>query len=113
MYITLTSSYYCTGLHGDWVVGYFVNFYFLSSHVNDPAFESVPEVRIEGTLGSITQEDKGNCIYGNVDICTEAAHVCHRQTAKSMTNRTIEVAAKAPGAFRNPLEEMQYILELP
>jgi len=89
-----------TGLHGDWVVGYYVNMYFVSSQVKDPAFAGVPQVRIEGTLGSITAEDKGNCVYANVDLCTEKAHVCHRQTAKSMANRTKEIAAKAPGAFR-------------
>jgi len=90
---------YC--LHGDWVLGYFVNYYYISSPTKDAGFENVPEVRIEGTLGGTFKEDKGNCIYGSVDMCTEAAHVCHRQTAKSMATRTREVAAKAPGAFPN------------
>lgn len=78
-----------------------MNYYSISSHVKDPAFDGVPQVRIEGTLGSVKSQDRGNCVYGKVETCTEEAHVCHRQTAKSMANRTKEVAAKAPGAFRN------------
>ncbi len=78
------------GLHGDWVVGYYVNYYSISSHTKDPAFDGVPHARI-----------KGNCVYGRVETCTEEAHVCHRQTAKSMANRTRDVAANVPGAFRN------------
>ena len=90
------------GLHGDWVVGYYVNYYSISSHVKDPAFDRIPQVCIEGTLGLFQSENnEGNCEYGSVDTCTENAHVCHRQTATSMANRTREVAARVPGAFRN------------
>lgn len=88
-------------LHGDWVLGYFVNYYYIASHTKDAGFETVPHVRIEGTLGGTFKEEKGNCVYGSVETCTEAAHVCHRQTAKSMANRTREVAAQAPEVFRN------------
>lgn len=88
---------YC--LHGDWAIGYFVNYYYVASHTKDAGFEEVPQVRIEGTLGKTTDKDKGNCVYGGVELCTEAAHVCHRQTVKSMYNRTREVAMEAPGAF--------------
>lgn len=88
---------YC--LHGDWALGYFVNYYYIASHTKDEGFETVPQVRIEGTLGGTFKEDRGNCVHGSVETCTEAAHVCHRQTVKSMVNRTREVAAQAPGAF--------------
>lgn len=90
---------YC--LHGDWALGYFVNYYYISSRTKDAGFENLPEVRIEGTLGGTFKEDKGNCMYNGVDLCTEASHACHRQTAKSMANRTREVAAKDPRAFPN------------
>lgn len=90
-----------TGMHGDWVVGYYVNLYYLSSHVKDPDFAGEPRVRIEGTLGMIKGGTYGNCIHGDVERCDETAHVCHRQTALSMANRTREIAASSPGTFRN------------
>ena len=83
---------YC--LHSDWVVGYFINYYYISSAIK--GFKS--HVRIEGTLGGTFKEDKGNCVHGNVTMCTEAAHVCHRQTVKSMLNRTV-----ASGYKRHPI----------
>lgn len=84
---------YC--LHSDWVVGYFINYYYISSAIK--GFQS--NVRIEDTLGGIYKDDKGNCANVNVTMCTEAAHACHRQTAKSMLNRTVEMAANSPELF--------------
>ncbi len=84
---------YC--LHSDWVVGYFINYYYISSAIK--GFKN--HVRIEGTLGGTFKEDKGNCVHGNVTMCTEAAHVCHRQTVKSMLNQTVQVAKTSPDSF--------------
>lgn len=90
---------YC--LHSDWSVGYYVNYYYLSNHVKDPEFAESPEQRIESTLGDELSNNRGNCVFGDVDSCNETAHVCHGQTAKSMIAWTREIAASAPGVFRN------------
>jgi len=94
-----TNWSYC--LHSDWSVGYYVNFYYLASHIKDPKFARVAEQRIESTLGGDFDKDRGNCEFGDVNSCNETAHVCHGQTAKSMTARTQEIAAKSQGEFRN------------
>lgn len=89
---------YC--LHGDWALGYFVNFYYIANHIKE-GFKDVAEVRIEDSLGGIMKKtDKGNCKYRSVEECTKEAHVCHRQNAESMENRTIEVATASPGVYR-------------
>ena len=87
------------------MLGCFVNFYYISSHTKDDGFENVPQVRIEGTLGGTFKEDKGNCMYANVKVCTEAAHVCHRQTFESMFTRTQEMAAKSPDCYNNVMNQ--------
>ena len=86
-------------LHGDWAVGYYVNFYYISSHVQYPGFENTPEVRIWSSLGGTFKPDRGNCKYRNIEKCSEKAHVCHRQNALSMANQTKNIAAKNPGAI--------------
>lgn len=92
---------YC--LHSDWTVGYYVNYYYISSHIKGEEFADMPALRIESTLGEHWNPNQGNCEFDSVDSCSEAAHVCHRQTANSMTrHQTKEIARKqAPGVFRN------------
>ena len=90
---------YC--LHGDWAVGYYINYYYVSSHIEDPRYQNVTEFRIESHLGGVFTGHWGECKHRKLDKCDETAYVCHKQTATSMVNLTERIAAKAPEAFDN------------
>lgn len=90
---------YC--LHSDWSVGYYVNFYYISSHIKGDEFVDMPQMRIESSLGGDFNPNRGNCEFDSVISCSKSAHVCHGQTAKSMIAQTKEIARDAPGLFRN------------
>ena len=92
---------YC--LHGDWAIGYYVNYYYISAQVKDPKYKNVNEFRIESQLGGggvySAAANTGNCVHDKVETCNMTAHVCHKQTVESMLNLTQQLAAEAPDEF--------------
>lgn len=92
---------YC--MHSDWVLGFFVNHYNISSHVRNPWYKNVPQSRIEEWHGSVTyKRAEGFCNNENVDNCRPDSVTCHYMTSEAMVNYTDVVKAKAlPGQFRD------------
>lgn len=95
---------YC--MHSDWVLGFFVNHYNISSHVQEPYYQNVPQARMEEWQGSVIyKEPQGFCRNDHVDKCQPDSVTCHYMTPQAMTNYTNIVKAKAPaGQFRNELQ---------
>jgi hypothetical protein len=93
------STGYC--MHSDWVLGYFVNFYNVSRHVDNPYYELVPHARIEPfSEGSeIYRRSEGLC--KNDGVCREGDAVCHRTQASWMEEETNRLRQLAPHRFRN------------
>jgi hypothetical protein len=75
---------YC--FHGDWIIGYFLNFYvLLDNRSTNPAPSTLPNFRMDSSLGYQygTRNPKGNC--GQKYSCSRTEHAaCHRQTPESM-----------------------------
>lgn len=92
---------YC--LHGDWVIGYYINYYHITEHVSDPIWKAEPELRIESTFGEFngTKETK-NCRNSDDRRCNrnKDAIFCHRQSVESMNTKFISHLA-ASGKFRS------------
>jgi hypothetical protein len=54
-------------LHGDWILGYLVNFYFLSAHVEDPHYSDVQHSRLWHTGGSASTPGLAE-VYGSRNV---------------------------------------------
>jgi hypothetical protein len=90
---------YC--MHSDWVLGYFVNFYNVSRHVENPYYRRVPQARIDpfANGSEIYRRPEGLC--RNDGVCREGDQVCHRAPAKWMEEETRRWRRLAPHRFRN------------
>jgi len=81
-------------LHADWVMGYFVNHYYLSTHSGQEFFRNNPEDRMYGYRGSEhyagkqTQKNKNQrkeCDHDYDKNCdTTTSHICHHISASKM-----------------------------
>lgn len=84
-------------LHSDWAIGYFVNFYNISSHTTDPFYAGVPQSRMEEWHDSaIYSSKKGFCQNENVENCRPGDVTCHYMTAEAMVNYTNVVRSQVP-----------------
>jgi len=73
---------YC--LHGDWNLGYYINFYNLSKHDTNPYYSTVRHARMESYLGSeIIKKPTGHCFHDG-GKCPNGAAVCHHISAENM-----------------------------
>ena len=85
---------YC--MHSDWVLGFFVNHYNISSHVKEPWYKNVPQSRMEEWQGSVIyRRPEGFCQNDHVDKCHPDSVACHYMTPEAMTNLTNSVKAKS------------------
>ena len=78
-------------LHGDWIFGYFVNFYNISRYTVhsgknffDDNFDDLPESRLHAIMpdSEIYRKHTENC--RNEDSCHENATVCHHLNSNDM-----------------------------
>ena len=98
-------------LHGDWLVGYLVNFYFLSSKVQDPHYAGVDHARLWHTAGSSfvpgLAEEYGRKLNGRNGHCTANKNrpelcspakslVCHGVNASRMAALSNATRAATP-----------------
>jgi hypothetical protein len=89
-YQTWTSTPgYC--FHGDWLLGYYINYYNLGSSPNDGPERDLPYFNIDKSLGYGYggKQQTGNCEYEN-ENCPPTAHVCHRQNPEAMARLELE-----------------------
>ena len=98
---------YC--MHSDWVIGYFVNFYNVSKHVNDPNFsykyteydptyKYTPWARMAAYHDShIYAKPNGYC--KNERDCKEGSPICHRASPEWMEDETQRLRMKFPEQF--------------
>ena len=69
-------------MHSDWVMGFFVNFYNVSKHVEEKFYENVPQARMESFKGShIYAKPTGYC-KNNEGICESGAMICHKPSVQ-------------------------------
>jgi hypothetical protein len=74
---------YC--FHGDWVLGYFINYFGIGTEFYRPDFHSNPKVRIEQHLGhSYNGDVSGNCLNEGWKACGSLSHACHRLGSSEM-----------------------------
>ena len=68
-------------MHSDWVLGYFINYYNVSSHVKDAYYRDVAQSRIEEFQGSelYGSRKKGFCSQDQ-KACEHGSKICHRVT---------------------------------
>jgi hypothetical protein len=98
-------------MHADWILGYFVNFYNVSRHVDDPDYDKVPQARIEPFVKGSQQEVffKGSAkkvsvpggVCKNEGVCREGDVVCHKANASWIEQETDRWRHLAPHRFRN------------
>jgi hypothetical protein len=97
------STGYC--MHSDWLLGYIVNLYNVSRHVDDPDYESVPHARIEPFVkGSVLYRERDG-LCKNEHVCREGLAVCHYAPALWMEEETDRCRQIAPHRFRNVTEQ--------
>lgn len=74
---------YC--FHGDWVLGYYFNFYLFGAEMGTSGPGMLPYRHMDASLGYIygSKSPLGNC-WNEYDVCPRTAHVCHRQNASAM-----------------------------
>ena len=81
-------------MHADWVIGYFVNQYYLSKHQYAKYFKNNPDNRFLGYNGSEFYAgyqkrrnllDRKECLNDNDSNCNpQTAHFCHHVSAAKM-----------------------------
>lgn len=87
----------CNALQ-DWVLGYFVNYYNVSTHVSDEYYENVPHARFESYKNSeIYARGTGFC--QNDDNCKPDTEVCHRAKPEWMEEENDRWKMKHPYSF--------------
>jgi hypothetical protein len=93
-------------MHADWVIGYFVNAYYLGRHTGDEVFRDHTDDRFHGWQGSCAyagankaevDKNRKQCHYDGDDKCIPEAHFCHHVTPQKM--RTIYAVQSANAAF--------------
>lgn len=81
-------------MHADWVLGYFVNTYYLGQHTGDDFYRNHAEDRFRGWQGSNayagvitekTRRDRKQCNHDGDDKCVPESHFCHHVTPQKMT----------------------------
>jgi hypothetical protein len=86
---------YC--FHSDWAVGYYLNYYRLSDHIEEWYEESsslsnwqtksfyfdLPTFRIGGNFGSLYKTSQGICMNDGVHNC-DGSNICHRLNPDEM-----------------------------
>ena len=83
----------------DWVLGYFVNYYNVSTHVAEPKFKNVQHARFESYKGSeIYRKPTGYC--RNDALCEENTDICHRATPEWMEMETARLKLVTPHKFQ-------------
>jgi len=93
------NSEFC--MHSDWVLGYFVNYYNVSTHVTEPYYKNVPHARFESYKGSeIYNRPKGFC--RNDAKCEKDTEICHRATPEWMEMETTRLKLMTPDKFIGP-----------
>jgi len=105
-------------LHADWVIGYFVNHYYLSNrYIESEMFKDNPETRLLGYNGSehyagkqypetIKMRRECNNDYDeNCDPST--AHICHHVKASKMREYTNSKASTASVEEDDPIAKMK------
>jgi hypothetical protein len=101
-----TSVGFC--MHSDWVWGYFVNFYHIAVHANNPKFEDLLEDRLRGYNGSqmysgtqnakVKAEQK-ECL-NQKEQCQASSHICHYIMPDAMDKLHGAARELAPDHFR-------------
>jgi hypothetical protein len=73
---------YC--MLGDWILGYYINYYGVGSDRYDNAIN--PFSRIDGRLGSIYKTEERSCLNTGINSCrlSEFKYFCHRLDADGM-----------------------------
>jgi hypothetical protein len=95
--MTLSLSLY--GTEKDWVLGYFVNYYNVSTHVAEPYYKNVPHARLESYKGSEKyRRPTGFC--RNDSTCEKDTEICHRATPEWMEMETKRWKLMAPDKFK-------------
>ena len=80
------SNAYPLCYHSDWIIGYFVNYYFLSKHVENPYFKDVEHARFHALDESeVYRRSTGNCVFDG-QKCGIDSHVCHYMNETLMEN---------------------------
>ena len=96
--------------HSDWMVGYFVNFYNISSHtrtVVEPKFVNVRQSRMEPWHEStIYAQKEGFCRNEDVDHCQPDDVTCHYMTTEAMINYTNIERTKWPHRFHPSIHSL-------
>lgn len=94
-------SLYRNGSTKDWVLGYFVNYYNISTHVTEPYYKHVPHARFESYKDSeIYSKPKGFC--RNDAKCEKDTEICHRATPEWMETEITRLKLMAPDKFIRP-----------
>jgi hypothetical protein len=89
-------------MHSDWVLGYFVNFYNVSRHVEDPDDELVPQARIEPFVkGSEYHYRQRRGLCKNEGACRQGDAVCHKAPVSWIEQETDRLRHLLPHRFRN------------
>ena len=83
-------------MHGDWVVGYYMNYYNIGTQ---HSYFKHDKVRIEQKLGYMYEHPEGNCHNIGQTQCDDNAHVCHQIQATSMSFLSRKLAKATPGTF--------------
>lgn len=98
--ISLLSLFH-NGTTKDWVLGYFVNYYNISTHVREPYYKHVPHARFESYKDSeIYRKPKGFC--RNDAKCEKGTEICHRATPEWMESEVTRLKLMSPDKFIGP-----------
>jgi hypothetical protein len=96
-------------LHSDWAWGYFVNFYFVAIHSDNPKFEHLLEDRLRGYDGSLIYAGKQTpavraqqkqCL-NKKEFCFASSHICHYITPDAMDKLHGAVRELEPNHFQS------------
>jgi hypothetical protein len=99
---------YC--MHSDWMWGFFVNFYNLSAHDENPYFKDIPQARMVGFNESEIYDGKNTALHINRrKVCDMSGNkcvasispICHYIPPDQMRNMTVELRRTYPTQFRN------------
>ena len=84
----------------DWVLGYFVNYYNVSTHVSDEYFKNVPHARFDSYKKSeIYRSKRGTGFCKNDDNCKPDTEICHRAKPEWMEAENARWKLKLPYNF--------------
>ena len=97
-------------IHGDWMTGYYINYYQLSNKIPNPYFKDRPGFRIRSDLGIVYEANKHanpprNCL--NDRICDSTSQVCHHMSDESMHDLVREARLVVPWMYQNVTERVR------